>query len=267
MENDMTYDKKKMRKYVLRLILRILRVAAVLELLALILYSFAAYFTGFTFIFNTTYGWPAVWDTFLIYGMILSPLHLASIGILTGFSIYFKKTRGKYDPEEEKRYLKRIGKALILPGIIVAALVLLILLADYVIEGTMTGAKLMVRLGYGEKAPNVYRAAAYTEYEDVFIVEKNGETVYLKGKEGDLSDLEFLNDLYYIKYFYSETPEEELPDMTGADRYLFMDRDGIYIGMYTVKGDDLLYSEMIGDPYEEDYYGDFVRYLVRVKEQ
>lgn len=267
----MGFEKRKMWKYIGRLVMRILMVLGGLELLIFLAISLSAYFTGFTFFFSTTYGWEAVADTLLILGLVLSPLHAAAVLFLVGFSIYFRVTRKKYDKEEEKRYLKRIGKALILPGCILAAAALLFILVDYILYSTILGARIMVRLGQEKRLFSVREAHRFVYADEVFMVEKNGELIYLKGKMGgedllNVPELAFLDDLYYTQHPYTETPAENIPDMTGADRYLMMDRDGVLLGMYTVKGDDLVFSDIIGPPYDAGF-GEMPRYMVRLKEK
>ena len=86
-------EKKKMAIHIVRLFLRIFEFMAIGILVLYVVGSLVSYFTGFTFLFSTTYGWDAVVSSFMIYAFVLWPLFLACIAVIVVKGIYFHKTK------------------------------------------------------------------------------------------------------------------------------------------------------------------------------
>lgn len=255
-------DKKLLKTYIFRLIFQIFAVLSIGVLIWYVCGSLSAYFLGFGLFYNVYYGWEAVYGTFLLLGYLLWPLLLACVVIILATIIYFNKTKGKYDKEERKIYLKYIGKSLVKPAIAIVILAVAAVGGLYFFTSTYTGAKVLVNAGLENMASHTYTLKYFFDMDEVNFVWKNDELIYAMGMFGEGENLDFLDDLYYSAPDAKGGFRE--PDLSGADEYIFLDRDGINEGALLVKGNCVAYYSSFYDMQERkecDYF------LVLMKEK
>lgn len=247
-------EKKKMAIHIARLFLRIFEFVAIGILALLIIVPLATYFVGFRFFFNTIYGWEAVASSFTLYAFALWPLFLGCIAVIVGTSIYFYKTKGKYDKREAKKAYKIMGKKISLPVVVIFYILLLLEIGDVVLNNTYVGAKVRYRFDINTNRFDMREIDKEVDNSghNVDLVMIDGLPVYFQsslevdGLVKDYRELEPMGKTYYVK-FVSSAKVKKMIDLADAKHYQFLDADRIHIFSFFYK-DGVCY-EPRGDEY------------------
>lgn len=261
LSNGQQVDRKLLGKYIFRLVLQILAVLSIAVFAMYVMVSVSSYFTGFVFFFQVYYGWEAVESAFLILGYIWWPFFLFCGLIIVLTVVYFTRTKEKYPKDERRLYLKYIGKAMVKPLLGLGILAVLFFAGAFFFSSTYAGARMLVKMGKEDKAPCTYTLRWFVELEDEYMVMKNGELIGFNGIFENGENIDFLDDFYYVLSYAGE--KFERLDMTGADEYVFLDRDGVYEGALLVKGKYVIYGtcpEMLSGNREK------CEYMIRIDE-
>lgn len=258
MSNKVDYDKKLLVAYILRTILQIIALLSIIVLGLYVLLSLSTYFIGFSFFMSTDYGWEAVSSAFLIFGMIFWPLFVICAVIIIGACIYFGLTKGKYNKEDRKKYLKIAGKGAIVPVSILMGIALIIFAGLYYFTSTYSGAKVLVFLGMEMLIPKAGNLNVQIDMEDTRLIEKNGEVIYVEGIMDEHENMDFMDDYYYVQSI-TGINHNKVPDMVGADLYIFYDDYGIFNGRMWVKDKYVVYSPSSFDEPGSEYCTYYIR--------
>lgn len=250
-----TMEKKEFWKYVARLCVWMFAVLAGLVLLGYVGISFASYFTGFTFFFSTTYGWDAVWTSFVILAIPFMPLLVACVAVEAFAGLYFWNTRGRYEAAKTREVLKFICKKLMIPVIVLILIAGIVLGVGYTLESTYLGAKLRHRFNPNGQYYSICTLNSQIE-EEVRLVEKNDETIYLRGfdYEGfdptEPTEYAFMKQVYYYETGVSPERLAKLVDTSKADHYVFFDMDNITMfDVYYEKESGICYRQWVPEVY------------------
>ena len=92
----------------------------------------------------------------------------------------------------------------------------------------------VVKYKLGFSADNI-EGAKYLEldfsggsFDSVYAIEKNDTLIYVAGQYGENENIDFLQELYYEEYCDGGRHSGDF-DISGADKYVIWDRDGIEI--------------------------------------
>jgi len=249
--NGTEVNKSLVWKYVGRILLQILAFLSVFLWGIYIFSSILTYWVGFTFLFTTSYKMDAVASAFMIYMFLCWPIFLVSALIILISVIYFLRSKKNYPKEERKLYHKFIAKAMIVPVCTIVVIGSILLATFYYFSSTYSGAKILAAFLPWESVPNAVLLEETLEMEEVAIIVKNGEPIYVSKYMEPTEDLSFLKDIYYNNPGRSADFVAYMMD--GADEYEFLDERGIYVFSLLVK-DEFIAMDSSLDMLKETSY-------------